>query len=138
VLAIPERLVWYETILFAEKAMASIAACPTCKKPNTAGGRYCIYCGAILRPVYCSSCGTSNPDGLERCLECGSQLPRLTDIRWNPIVTVLQPTSAMVDSNLAMTAQDTEFVFGEQEEARRTLLSRFRSMFSQKQDEKRD
>ena len=71
--------------------------CPSCGKMNVEGGRYCIQCGAILNPIYCSSCGTKNPDGLEQCLECGSSMPRLAGLRWKPIVTVLNPTSAMTE-----------------------------------------
>ena len=71
--------------------------CPSCGKMNVEGGRYCIQCGAILNPIYCSLCGTKNPDGLEKCLECGSTMPSLAGLRWNPIVTVLTPTSAMTE-----------------------------------------
>lgn len=71
--------------------------CPSCKRRNKPDGRYCIYCGKILKSVYCSSCGTPNPEGLSGCLECGNPLPSLNDIRWGPIVTVLQPTGAMTD-----------------------------------------
>ena len=71
--------------------------CPSCKKMNADGGRYCIHCGTVLNPIYCSSCGTINPEGLEQCLECGSPMPSLAGLRWNPVVTVINPTSAMIE-----------------------------------------
>ena len=71
--------------------------CASCGKTNAKGGSYCIHCGAILNAIYCSSCGTKNPDGLENCLECGATMPSLAGFRWNPIVTVLNPTSAMIE-----------------------------------------
>lgn len=80
--------------------------CPSCGKMNAEGGRYCIQCGSILSPIYCSSCGTKNPDGLEQCLECGSSLPSLAGLRWNPIVTVLSPTSAMSGEELPTVTAD--------------------------------
>jgi len=77
--------------------MPSYLTCPACRKANAEDGRYCIHCGAILLPIYCSACGNKNPDGLEQCLECGSPMPRLSGLRWSPIVTVLNPTSAMTE-----------------------------------------
>jgi hypothetical protein len=53
-----------------------------------------------MKPVYCSSCGTVNPEGLPQCLECGTPVPKLSEIRWNPIVTVIQPTSGMSEAKL--------------------------------------
>jgi RNA polymerase subunit RPABC4/transcription elongation factor Spt4 len=82
--------------------------CPSCRKTNAEDGRYCIHCGSILFPVYCSSCGTRNPDGLEQCLECGSSLPSLAGFRWNPIVTVLNPTSAMIEGNQAAVTENVD------------------------------
>ena len=76
-------------------------SCPSCKKVNVKEGRYCIQCGSILNPVYCSSCGTANPDGLKQCLECGASLPSLLGLRWKPIITVLNPTSAMLEGKEA-------------------------------------
>jgi predicted amidophosphoribosyltransferase len=70
-------------------------SCPSCGKPNVSDESYCIHCGSILNPIYCSQCGTPNPDGLEKCLECGAPMPSLKGFRWTPIVTVLNPTSAM-------------------------------------------
>ncbi|MGP8071068.1 MAG: double zinc ribbon domain-containing protein [Candidatus Bathyarchaeia archaeon] len=70
-------------------------SCPSCGKTNVSDGSYCIRCGSILNPIYCSQCGTPNPDGLEKCLECGAPMPSLRGFRWTPIVTVLNPTSAM-------------------------------------------
>jgi predicted amidophosphoribosyltransferase len=75
----------------------SYLSCPSCGKPNLSDGRYCIHCGSILDLIYCSHCGTPNPDGLEQCLECGTSMPSLMGFRWNPIVTVLNPTSAMTE-----------------------------------------
>ncbi len=75
----------------------SMIVCPSCRKRSLGDGRYCIYCGSILKPVYCSQCGTANPDDLEQCLECGNPIPKLADVRWGPIVTIMQPTSAMSD-----------------------------------------
>jgi hypothetical protein len=76
------------------------SACPSCRMLDIGNGRYCIRCGAILKPVYCSQCGTINPDDLAQCLECGTAIPRLTDVQWNQIVTVSEPTSAMTDEKL--------------------------------------
>jgi hypothetical protein len=70
--------------------------------------RYCIDCGSILKPVYCSSCGTANPEGLEQCLECGKTLPTLVGIRWSPIVTVLKPTSAMTNEEISELYREPE------------------------------
>jgi len=50
-----------------------------------------------MKPVYCSSCGTMNPEGLNQCIECGNQVPKLSGIRWNPVVTIIQPTSGMTE-----------------------------------------
>jgi hypothetical protein len=77
--------------------VSTIIRCPSCKKANKLGSRYCIECGTILKTIYCSICGSANPDGLEQCLECGKTLPSLSGIKWGPIVTVLKPTSAMTD-----------------------------------------
>lgn len=81
--------------------------CPSCGKMNAEGSRYCIQCGSILNPIYCSSCGTKNPDGLEQCLECGSSMPSLAGLRWIPIVTVLNPTSAMTEERQSYAAENT-------------------------------
>jgi len=71
--------------------------CQSCKRANNPDNSYCIYCGSILNPVFCSSCGTANPANLGQCLECGATIPDLNVVRWNPIVTVVQPTSAMLN-----------------------------------------
>ena len=76
---------------------SSFSKCPSCMKTNKPDSRYCIYCGSIMNPVFCSSCGTVNPEGLPQCLECGNQIPRLSEIHWNPIVTVIQSTSGMTE-----------------------------------------
>jgi predicted RNA-binding Zn-ribbon protein involved in translation (DUF1610 family) len=107
-----ERLVRPFDEFSARKYAMSPASltCPTCGKMNAEGGRYCIRCGAILNPIYCSSCGTKNPDGLEQCLECGASMPTLAGLRWNPIVTVINPTSAMAEekqSKLTQNAHDS-------------------------------
>jgi len=113
----------------------SLTTCPSCKKRNRGGGRYCIHCGAILKPVYCSACGTVNPDGLTHCLECGNPIPRLTEIRWGPIVTVLQPTSAMVNEETEFGPPVAETLPSESESLSKGLLSRIRDRFTGKQDE---
>ena len=104
-----------------------VITCSSCRKVNEPDARYCISCGRVLKPVYCSACGTVNPVGLEQCLECGNYLPALTGIRWNPIVTVLQPTSAMTNETVAQASPDsiieTEETTQESEEG---VLSRFR------------
>jgi predicted amidophosphoribosyltransferase len=79
----------------------TIVRCPSCRRTNKLDNRYCIDCGSILKPIYCSSCGTASPEGLEQCLECGKTLPTLMGIRWNPIVTVLKPTSAMSNEEIS-------------------------------------
>ena len=86
----------------------TILKCPSCKKANKLDSRYCIECGAILRPIYCSICGATNPDGLEQCLECGKLLPSLTGIRWSPIVIVVKPTSAMTNEEEILSEQGEE------------------------------
>jgi hypothetical protein len=109
-----------------------LTACSTCKKSNKAGGRYCIYCGSILKPVYCSSCGKANPDELTQCLECGNPIPKLTGIRWGPIVNVLQPTSAMI-SPIPETPQGEQFEEEVQEvddRQKASLSSKLKSRFS--------
>jgi hypothetical protein len=95
---------------------STIMKCPSCKKANKLGSRYCIECGAILKPIYCSICGATNPDGLEQCLECGKTLPALSGIRWGPIVTVLKPTSAMTNEEelLAEQSEKTDAVYESQ------------------------
>lgn len=73
----------------------TLVKCTSCARVNPPNARYCIDCGSILARVFCSSCGTANPEGLEKCLDCGAPLPSLSGMRWKPIVTILQPTSAM-------------------------------------------
>jgi hypothetical protein len=73
--------------------------CPSCKKQRIGEGRYCICCGAILEPIYCSQCGTANPDDLAQCLECGSPIPKLANVRWAPIGAATQPTSVISDQS---------------------------------------
>ena len=108
-----------------KKTMAvDLVACPSCRKQNKTDGRYCIHCGSILRPVYCSNCGTPNPDDLPQCLECGTALPDLSDIRWNPVVTVLQPTSAMVNDVQFPSELEPEPEPTRTEKSIRRLLSR--------------
>jgi RNA polymerase subunit RPABC4/transcription elongation factor Spt4 len=84
------------------------STCPSCKKLDDGNGRFCIHCGSILKPVYCSHCGTLNPEDLEQCLECGNSIPRLTGVRWNPVVTVIQPTSAMTEERVNATFSNLE------------------------------
>jgi ribosomal protein S26 len=82
------------------------SACPSCRMLDIGNGRYCIRCGAILKPVYCSHCGTMNPDDLAQCMECGTAIPRLTDVQWSQIVTVAEP--AMTDEKLDNGSANTE------------------------------
>lgn len=90
-------------------------------------GRYCIHCGSILNPVYCSHCGTVNPDDLEQCLECGSSIPKLSDMRWAPIVTVMQPTSAMSDEELNAAYPNPEPILSSEQSSGKSLFSRLRA-----------
>jgi NAD-dependent SIR2 family protein deacetylase len=115
-------------------ATAGASACPSCGKRDMGNGRYCIHCGSILRPVYCSYCGTVNPDDLEQCLECGNPIPRLTDIRWRPIVTVMQPTSAMSNENLDTDFVDSEATVPTEQSSRKDLLSRLRQWLDRTSD----
>jgi len=100
----------------------TIVRCPLCKRVNKLDARYCIDCGSILKPIYCSSCGTANPEGLEQCLECGKPLPTLMGIRWSPIVTVLKPTSAMTHEEISELAGEPEATADES--LNRNLMSR--------------
>jgi hypothetical protein len=87
--------------------------CQSCKRANNPSNSYCIYCGSILNPIFCSSCGTINPARLDRCLECGATMPDMNAIRWNPIVRVIQPTSAMIvhsDSRQQETEPDRSYL----------------------------
>jgi predicted ATP-dependent serine protease len=62
---------------------------------NDEDSRYCTRCGSILKRIFCSACGTANPEGLGNCLQCGSSLPDMSEIRWAPSVRVIRPTEAM-------------------------------------------
>lgn len=77
-----------------------LVPCPACKKLSDPNARYCISCGTILNSVYCSYCGTKNPEDLGKCLECGHTLPKLGEVRWAPTVRIIQPTSAMTDEEV--------------------------------------
>ena len=71
-----------------------------------------------------------NPDGLELCMECGNSIPKLTNVQWRPIVTVMHPTSAMTDG-----APDADLAYVEnvppaERESKGSLLSRLREWFS--------
>ena len=105
--------------------------CPSCKKRVEGYGRYCIQCGSILKPVYCSRCGTPNPNDLDQCLECGNPIPNLTDIRWSPIVTVIQPTSAMIDEESHAPA--LEVIPSNLLEPRKGLFSRLRARLDRRE-----
>ena len=106
--------------------MAESSACPSCGKRDMGNGRYCIHCGSILKPVYCSYCGTVNPDDLEQCLECGNPIPRLTDVRWLPVVTVMEPTSAMSDEKPYADLAIAEAIPPTVQPSRKSLLTRLR------------
>jgi len=73
--------------------------CSTCEQTNDDDSRYCTRCGSILKPIFCSACGTPNPSGLGSCLQCGITLPDMSRIRWAPSVRVIQPTAAMTEKN---------------------------------------
>lgn len=111
----------------------SVTVCPSCKKRDRGYGRYCIYCGSVLRPVYCSHCGTVNPDDLEQCLQCGNPIPELTHVRWGPIVTVTQPTSAMVDEKSYATYPHPEGLTSNVQSSRKSPISRFRAWLTHKE-----
>ena len=71
-----------------------------------------------------------NPDGLELCLECGNPIPKLTNVQWRPIVTIVQPTSAMTDESPDADVANVETVPPTQLESKESLLSRLREWFS--------
>jgi hypothetical protein len=71
-----------------------------------------------------------NPDGLELCLECGNPIPKLTDVQWRPIVTVMQPTSAMTDENPDAYFANVETVIPTEQESKESLLSKLREWLS--------
>ena len=97
-------------------------------------GRYCIYCGSILRPVYCSYCGTVNPDDLEQCLECGNPIPKLANILWRPIGTVMQSTPAVSDETPDTDFSNSEAALPTAQSSRKDLLSRLRQWFNRAAD----
>ena len=71
-----------------------------------------------------------NPDGLELCTECGNPIPKLIDVQWRPIVTVVQPTSAMTDGAPDADFANAETVLPAEQESKVSLLSRLREWFS--------
>ena len=124
-----ENFDWTGKITMAE----STVVCPSCRKRCVGDGRYCIYCGSILKQVYCSQCGTANPDDLEQCLECGNPIPKLTDVRWGPIVTIMQPTSAMSDERPYATEPDSEVITSSLKPSGESLLSRLLTRLKRKE-----
>jgi hypothetical protein len=107
--------------------------CPSCKKRCIGDGRYCIYCGSILEPIYCSLCGTANPDDLEQCLECGSPMPKLVDVRWAPTVAIAQPTSVMSDQSSYATDPNSESITFSPRISSENKLSRLIARFRRKE-----
>jgi len=110
-----------------------LTACRSCGKRNTSDARYCIYCGSILKGIYCSSCGTKNPEDLEQCLECGNPLPHLREMRWKPIVTILQPTAAMIEQNPLAALVQREQALENTESLPGSMVSRLRAKFGRRQ-----
>jgi predicted amidophosphoribosyltransferase len=47
--------------------------CPTCRKQNEPGRKFCGECGSPLSQP-CPSCGSPNPTNLKFCGECGAAL----------------------------------------------------------------
>jgi hypothetical protein len=111
----------------------SVASCPSCRKLDKGNGRYCIYCGSILKPVYCSHCGTVNPEDLERCMECGNSIPKLTDAGWGQIATVMQPTSTMSNEKPYATYPNPEASQSNPRPSGKSLFSRLRARLNRKE-----
>jgi len=84
------------------------ATCSECAQANDEESRYCTRCGSILKPIFCSICGTPNPSGLGTCLQCGTALPDMSGIRWAPSVTVLRPTDAMTKKTTAASNESSQ------------------------------
>lgn len=58
-------------------ASLALAICPSCKKENAQGVRFCSHCGASMTApaaAKCSSCGRENPPGTKFCGDCGAKL----------------------------------------------------------------
>jgi hypothetical protein len=101
----------------------SANACPSCKKLDLGKGRYCIYCGSILNPIYCSHCGTMNPNDLERCLECGNPIPKLAGMPSTPIAPLMNSTSTMTVSESQAPDFASEAIQSESQSAKKSLFS---------------
>jgi hypothetical protein len=54
--------------------MQQTVKCPNCGSPNTAGQKFCGYCGAPMG-VSCPNCGASLDAGDRFCGNCGAQMP---------------------------------------------------------------
>ena len=52
---------------------------------NELEARYCIHCGTIIKPIFCSFCGAVNPVDLANCLECGNRLPNVSEMNWDEL-----------------------------------------------------
>lgn len=49
--------------------------CPSCKKENIFGAKYCKYCGSsMISPIVCSNCGSSVKQGAKFCSKCGNKI----------------------------------------------------------------
>ena len=46
--------------------------CPQCRQANDDHDRFCLQCGARLRPIGCASCGGALPAGAHFCPQCGT------------------------------------------------------------------
>lgn len=55
---------------------ATQVACPDCKAPNPAGGKFCASCGKPMAPpqAACPECKAPNPAGAKFCMACGKPM----------------------------------------------------------------
>jgi hypothetical protein len=51
--------------------------CPSCRRENRAGRKFCVHCGGALQAV-CSACGARIEAAERFCGECGAPLAKLT------------------------------------------------------------
>ncbi len=58
-------------------ASMALAVCPSCKKENAQGVRFCSFCGGSMTTsvsAECPGCGQENPPGTKFCGGCGAKL----------------------------------------------------------------